>query len=97
MRTRELLARNNELVAQCREAFDRNLEAFDRNLEAFDRNTAAFDRHAEAFANDRDVLRSLAAEIRAHTEKMERQGDATLGAMIDLAAEIRSWREEDGP
>ncbi len=78
------------------ELMERQEASFERQAEAFDRQAIALDRQAEAFANDRAVMRSFIADIHAREEELSRRSEAVTGAMIDLAAEIRSWRTEGG-
>lgn len=99
----EVIARNGELFEGVREELRRNREAADRNAEAFDRHAAAFDRYAEAFDrnaaafnSDRQVMRSLVAELKAHRKNEGLKSEAMLGAIADLVAEIRRWRGDGG-
>jgi len=85
--TRRLLERNNELHEQVSEELARNRE--EHRLARL-----AFDRAAKAFNNDRAVMRALVADIDAHRDEQRQQSEAVTGALVDLAAEIRSWREE---
>jgi hypothetical protein len=39
-------------------------------------------------------MRALVADIDAHRDEQRQQSEAVTGALVDLAAEIRSWREE---
>lgn len=110
MRTRQVMRRNNELFEELREelrlnreaaarnaaAFDRNASAFDRSAAAFGRNAAAFERNTQSFHRYDDVIRAMLADMRASSERMDRKTDAVVGALADLAAEIRSWRKEGG-
>ena len=77
-------------------AFDRSAAAFDRNAAAFDRNTAAFDRNTQGVHRHDDVIRAMLADMRASSERMDRKTDAIVGALADLSAEIRGWRNEGG-
>ena len=92
MSTRRLLARNNELIEQVREGHRLNREEHRLNREAAERHARSFDRATEAFNNDRAVMRTMVAKLDAD----RRQSEAITGALVDLAAEIRSWREGNG-
>ncbi len=103
MSTRRLLARNNELIEQVhedhrlnREEHRLNREAATRHARTFERANVAFDRAAEAFNNDRAVMRTMVTKLDAHLEDDRRRSEAVTGALVDLAAEIRSWREGNG-
>jgi len=94
--TRRLLARNNELIEQVREEHRLNREEHRLNREAAERHARSFDRATEAFNNDRAVMRTMVAKLDAPLEDDRRQSEAITGALVDLAAEIRSWREGNG-
>ena len=50
-----------------------------------------FELNRREWRNSREVTRAMIAEIRAMGEENRRHNDAAVGALIDLAAEIRSW------
>lgn len=49
---------------------------------------------ARAFHNQSDVMRALVVDLKNHGDQLERDRKALTGSFADLAAEIRSWREE---
>ena len=57
----------------------------------FELNRREFALNREARANDRAVLTELTRQIQASIEDNRRHNDATVGALTDLAAEIRGW------
>jgi hypothetical protein len=59
-----------------------------RNREAMERE---FELNRQEWRNGREITRTLIAEIREMGEADRRHNDAVVGALTDLAAEIRSW------
>jgi hypothetical protein len=75
------LERGDEVLLEIREAV--------RELKAeVGLNRAVYARESQA---SRDVQRALVAEIYAQREESRRHNEAMIGALADLAAEIRSW------
>ena len=50
-----------------------------------------FELNRREWQNGREVTRAMIAEIKAFGEENRRHNDAVVGALTDLAAEIRSW------
>lgn len=67
----------------------RNERLDNRIVEALDRNAKAFDRQAAVVARHSDGLRDAVIGLRAHQAKTTGDIEAIIGALVDLAAEIR--------
>jgi len=91
MRMRALIARNNELLEEIKDEHRLNREEHRLNREEHRRNREQLELNRREFASNRDVMRSLIADVEAQREEGRRHSEAMIGALTDLAAEIRSW------
>ncbi len=74
-----------------REEFALNREEFALNRKEHALNREEIVRNREEAKNGREVTRALIADIGAMREESRRHNDAVVGALTDLAAEIRGW------
>jgi len=98
MRVRELLVRidarlerHDELLEGIRREIELNRHEHELNRQEHQLNRQEFERNRLESQRTREVLRELVVEIREQREQSRRHGEAVVGALTDLAAEIRSW------
>lgn len=82
------MARGNELMAEIREEHRLTREEHERNRRFYADLSA---KNAEVVADNKAVMRNLVGEIRTMRDENRVHHEAMTGALLDLAAEIRSW------
>ena len=80
-----------EALEGLRAEFALNREEFALNRKEHALNREEIVRNREEAKNGREVTRALIADIGAMREESRRHNDAVVGALTDLAAEIRGW------
>ena len=86
---RDLIARNNELLDEVREEVRLTREEI--RLSREERRQSR-----EDFAQNRELTRQLLLEVVEGRERAREHWEAVSGALTDLAAEIRRWRQDGG-
>jgi hypothetical protein len=93
---RELIARNNELLGEVREEVRLTREEIRLTREEIRLSREERRQSREDFVQNRELTRQLLVEVVEGRERAREHWDAVSGALTDLAAEIRGWRDGGG-
>lgn len=89
------MAEIRDAVQDIRTEFDLNRQEHELKRREHELNREAyarlFDQIRRETENSRAVMRELVAEIHTMREEGRRHSEAVVGALTDLAAEIRGW------
>jgi chromosome segregation ATPase len=85
--------RHDEALEKHNEALDRHNEALARHMASLERRDEAFQQQMAAFGRRSDALVDSTIGLRHTAEKWDRTADSLVGAISDLAAEVRGLKD----